>query len=152
LLLPGLLSAIAITISIKDPGGAAVPGAEVVIAGRTLTSDAAAGAVVLSDLPDGSYTLTIRKAGFEPAEQRIEVKTGGATSFTLSLKLAAQQTTLEVDSKRSSLTRTRLIGPYAAHPSSAITAFRTWKFSAIWERSPSTPASSAFWRRFSEKP
>jgi hypothetical protein len=103
LLFPLLLSAIAVTIAVKDPDGAAVPGAEVVIQGRTLTSDATTGSVSLPDLPEGAYTVTVRKPGFETAEQRIEVKAGQPASFTIQLKIAAQQITVEVDSKRSSL-------------------------------------------------
>ena len=103
LLFPIILSAIAVTISVKDPDGAAVPGAEVTVQGRVLTTDAATGAVSIGDLPEGSYTVTVRKPGFETVEQRIEVKTGGPASFTIQLKLAVQQTTVEVDSKRSSL-------------------------------------------------
>src|SRR5580704_10207328 len=103
LLFPIVLSAIAVTISIQDPDGAAVPGAEVVISGRTLVSDASSGTVALPELSEGSYTVTVRKPGFETAEQSIEVKHGGPATFTVRLKLAAQQTTVEVDAKRSSL-------------------------------------------------
>ncbi len=102
-LFPVILSAIAVTISIKDPAGAAVPGAEISIQGRTLTSDGAAGTVSIADLPEGSYTVVAHKPGFETAEQRIEVRTGAPASFTIELKLAAQQTTIDVESKRSSL-------------------------------------------------
>ena len=102
-LFPVLLSAITVTISIQDPDGAAVPGAEVSIQGRTLTSDAAGGAVSIADLAEGSYTVGVRRQGFETAEQQIVVKAGAPANFTIQLKLAAQQTTLDVDSKRSSL-------------------------------------------------
>jgi len=103
LLFPVLLSAVTVTISIQDPDGAAVPGAEVSIQGRTLTSDAASGTVSIADLTEGSYTVSVRRQGFETAERQIEVKTGAPANFTIQLKLAAQQTTLDVESKRSSL-------------------------------------------------
>jgi hypothetical protein len=77
LLFPVLLSAITVTISIQDPDGAAVPGAEISIQGRTLTSDPAAGTVSIADLMEGSYTVSVRRQGFETAEQQIEVKAGG---------------------------------------------------------------------------
>src|SRR5580704_3568591 len=93
LLFPILLSAISVTISIHDPDGAAVPGAEVSIQGRTLTSDAASGTVSIADLMEGSYTVSVRRQGFETAEQQIEVKAGAPANFTIRLKLAAQQTT-----------------------------------------------------------
>ncbi len=80
-----------------------MPGAEVTVQGRTLTTDPATGSVSIPDLPDGSYTVTVRKPGFEPAEQRIEIKSGAPASFTIQLRLAAQQTTVEVESGRSSL-------------------------------------------------
>lgn len=102
LLFPAILSAIAVTISIKDPDGAAIPGADVSIQGRALTSDAAGGTVSIADLPAGTYIVGVRKQGFETTEQSIEVKPGAA-NFTIQLKLAAQQTTLDVDGRRSSL-------------------------------------------------
>ena len=103
LLFPVLLSAITVTISIQDPDGAAVPGAVVGIQGRTLTSDAASGTVSIAELTEGSYAVSVRRQGFETVQQQIEVKAGGPANFTIQLKLAAQQTTLDVDSKRSSL-------------------------------------------------
>jgi hypothetical protein len=122
LLFPLLLSAIAVTIAIADSDGAAVPGAEVVIQGRTLTSDPATGSVSLPDLPEGSYTVTVRKPGFETAEQKIEVKAGAPANFTIQLKLAAQQITVEVDNKRSALANSdpnyralRTAGPAAVY-------------------------------------
>jgi hypothetical protein len=103
LLFPAILSAIAVTIVVKDPAGAVVPGAEVGIQGRTLTTDAASGTVALTDLPEGSYTVSVRRQGFETAERTIEVKAGGPVSFTIQLRIAVQQTAIDVDSKRSSL-------------------------------------------------
>lgn len=103
LFFPLLVSAIAVTISVQDPGGAAVPGAEVLVAGKSYISDAATGGVSLPDLPEGAYTVTVRKSGFETTEQRIEVKGAGPAAFTIVLKLAAQQTSVDVDSRRSSL-------------------------------------------------
>jgi len=103
LLFPLVLAAVSVTISIKDPDGAVVPGAVVTIQGRTLTSDGTDGAVSISDLPEGSYTVNVRKAGFEPAQQRFEVKAGGPAGFTIRLRLATQSTSVTVKGGRSSL-------------------------------------------------
>lgn len=102
LILPALCSAISVTISIKDPLGAAVPGAEVAVEGRTLTSDATDGAVSIADLPEGSYVVRVRKQGFDPVEQRIQVRADTPASFTIRLKLATQTTSVEVRGGKSS--------------------------------------------------
>lgn len=99
---PVLLTALSITISVEDPDGKAVPGAEVSIQGRTLTTGAANGMVSIADLPGGSYEVTVRKAGFEPATQRIEVN-GVQTSFTIRVKLSTQTTSVTVKSGKSGL-------------------------------------------------
>ncbi len=103
LLFPLVLSAVSVTISIKDPDGAAVPGAEVTVQGRTLTSSGADGTVSISDLPAGSYVVNVRKAGFEPGQQKIEIKAGAPASFTIRLKLATQTTSVTVKGGKSGL-------------------------------------------------
>jgi len=103
LLFPLISAAVAINISIKDPDGRAVPDAEVTIQGRTLTSNAADGAVSIADLKDGSYTVTVRKPGFEPATQRIDVKANAPANFTIRLKLATQSTSVVVKGGKSGL-------------------------------------------------
>lgn len=103
LLFPFVLSAVSVTISVRDPAGAAVPGAEVTVQGRTLTSDGTDGVVSIADLPAGSYVVSVRKAGFEPAQEKIEVKAGAPANFTIRLKLATQTTSVTVKSGKSGL-------------------------------------------------
>jgi Peptidase family M1 domain/Carboxypeptidase regulatory-like domain len=103
LLLPVVSAAISVTISVQDPDGRAVPGAAVNIQGRTLTSDSAQGTVSIPDLPEGSYLVSVRKPGFETAEQRIEVKATTPASFTIRLKIPTQTTSIQVRSGKSSL-------------------------------------------------
>lgn len=103
LLFPAILAAVSITISIKDPDGRPVPQAEVTIQGRTLTTDPTEGAVSIVDLPAGSYTVSVRKAGFEPVTERIDVKAGAPAAFTVRLRLATQTTSVTVRSGKSAL-------------------------------------------------
>lgn len=103
LIFPAVLAAISVTISIKDPDGKAVPDAEVTIQGRTLTTGATDGAVSIPDLPAGSYVINVRKAGFENATERIEIKKGAPANFTIRLRLATQTTSVTVKGGKSGL-------------------------------------------------
>src|SRR5579862_1108069 len=94
-----LLPAVAVSIAVKDPSGAAIANAEVVI------TPLAGGAPLqnILDVPPGKYKVAVSKTGFEPASIEIEVKGGQPFSATVELKIAAQQTSVEVTGKRSTL-------------------------------------------------
>jgi hypothetical protein len=93
------LFAVPITISVKDPSGAAVGNAAIVI------TPAGGGAAVsnTTDLAPGKYIVSVNKAGFEPASVQIEVKNGAPVNVTVDLKIASQQTSVEVAGKISRL-------------------------------------------------
>jgi hypothetical protein len=90
---------------IKDPSGAAIPGASVFAKGpmtlETVTDDH--GHFVFATLEAGAWTITAEHAGFSPASQSITLAAGDAREITIELKVAQVQTEVEVVGKRSSL-------------------------------------------------
>ena len=104
-LIPALLSAAAVEGTVKDPSGAAIPGAAVILknaataqAENGLTDNQ--GHFVFPDVAPGKYVITIRHDGFEDAEKAIDVADAPIT-LALAMKIAAQQTLVEVGGKRS---------------------------------------------------
>lgn len=107
-LLVSLITAVAaeagnLRVVVKDPSAAAVSEAAVrvtsmsgLIAGTKATG--ADGAAVFADLPAGDYVVTVQRDGFEPAEARATVPDGGDASVPVTLKIAAQETSVEVTS------------------------------------------------------
>lgn len=93
---------------ITDPSGAVVPGAQITIrsqvtqAVRTLTADAS-GAFLADGLEPGAYTVSIEASGFEKAEQTVTMAASGEASITVTLKIAVEETAVEVNAKRSPL-------------------------------------------------
>ena len=106
LLLPALLAAASVEGIVKDPSGAAIPGAAIVLKNAvTLQAENgltdAQGHFTFPDVVPGKYSIAVQHDGFDDLEQSIEVK-DAPVSLTFALKIAAQQTTVDVGGKRSS--------------------------------------------------
>jgi hypothetical protein len=90
--------------SITDPNGAAVPGVRVQATRletkqtfETATSDA--GLYVFPDLPTGSYTVSVEKAGFKRGERSgIEIRVAQRQPLDFQLQIGDVQQTVEVQS------------------------------------------------------
>ena len=89
---------------VKDPTGAAIPGATVTISdsskgfSRTVTTDAA-GSYTLVELPPGDYTLTASYTGFTRLQQRNVVLTvGEQADLPLALTIGGSDTVVTVES------------------------------------------------------
>jgi hypothetical protein len=105
ILLPALLSAATIEGVVKDPSGAAIPAAAVILKSSETAQTTNAltdpqGHFAFPDVSPGKYTLTIQHDGFEDAEKPIDVADAPVT-LALAMKIAAQQTVVEVGGKRS---------------------------------------------------
>jgi len=107
LLAPGLLAAATVGGSVKDPSDAAVPGAAVALQNlatsqvRTAETDPL-GHFAFADVAPGKYAITVQHAGFEDSAANVEV--GGVdVTLSIALKIATQETAVEVAGKRSSL-------------------------------------------------
>ena len=103
--IPALLSAAAIEGIVRDPSGAAVPGAAIVLknsetaqAENALTDTQ--GHFAFADVPPGKYTVTIRHEGFEDIEKAIDAA-GTPLALAFTMKIATQETVVEVGGKRS---------------------------------------------------
>ncbi|MGC1385917.1 MAG: M1 family aminopeptidase [Candidatus Acidiferrales bacterium] len=92
--------------TVKDASGAVVPAAQIEISGNTLakaivlTSDAT-GKFSAPDLAAGNYTVRVTKAGFDEFTTTVEVR--GTAALSIALKVAGQQTTVNVTEKASAL-------------------------------------------------
>jgi hypothetical protein len=105
LLIPALLAAATIEGTVKDPSGAAVPGAGVILKNsETLQTENgitdSQGHFQFADAAAGKYTITVQHEGFEDAEQPVEVGER-PVNLSIALKIATQQTVVEVGGKRS---------------------------------------------------
>ena len=107
MLAPALLCAAAVEGVVKDPSGAAVPGAAVILkssetaqAVNGLTDNQ--GHFAFADIAPGKYAITIQQDGFEESEKEIDVAEGPVT-LAFTLKIAVRQTVIEVAGRRSSL-------------------------------------------------
>jgi hypothetical protein len=98
----------AIAGSVADASGAAVLDASVKIlhkgTGLTRTQNtAAAGDFSFPDLPTGIFTVTVNKQGFQPYAQDVEVAVGVIASVTVTLGVAAQAQSVEVQAATAAL-------------------------------------------------
>jgi|HubBroStandDraft_1064217.scaffolds.fasta_scaffold05491_3 hypothetical protein len=88
--------------TITDPSGAAIPGAQIVVADpaigyqHTLTSDSA-GFYSLGPLTPGSYTVTITATNFQRLKEDTVVRTGTATNGSVKMSLGSANETVEVN-------------------------------------------------------
>lgn len=86
--------------TVKDQSGAVVPNATVELAGplgsQKATTDST-GQFTFSKLPVGTYSVTVTASGFSTYKRTgIDLSTGRLPSIEISLKLGAQQETVEV--------------------------------------------------------
>jgi Peptidase family M1 domain/PEGA domain len=98
-LFASLLSAVPVSITVKDTSGAVITNAEVAV----IPVSGGPPVANVQDIPPGRYKVTASKPGFAAAEVEIEVKAGDPLSISIELKIAAQQTAVEVSGKLSSL-------------------------------------------------
>ena len=94
--------------SVADASGAAVPGAEVKIVnkGTGLTRSvrtASAGEFDFPDLDPGVYTVTVAKTGFQAFTQDLQVAVGKVASLPITLGVASQTQTVEVQAAAATL-------------------------------------------------
>lgn len=93
---------------VTDPSGAVVPGAQVTIrsqvtqATKTLATDSA-GAFSADALEPGTYSVAVEAPGFDKSEQTVNIPAAGDANVTISLKIAAEETAVEVSTSRSAL-------------------------------------------------
>ncbi len=92
----------AVTGTVSDPSGAAVPGATITLQdiakGVTLaTSSGAEGAFRFDLLLPGDYAITVKATGFETLSQKVSVRVGQVASLDLRLTLGAQTQTITVE-------------------------------------------------------
>ena len=107
LLWPALGAAGTVEGNVKDASGAAVPHALVILTSPAPSGSQSAqtdtqGHFSLEAVAPGQYGLTVRHAGFAPYEQSVEVA-DQPVALMISLKLAPQETTVEVTAKQSAL-------------------------------------------------
>jgi len=105
LLVPALLSAATVEGVVKDPSGAAVPAAAVILRNSetALTENALTdnqGHFAFADVAPGKYTITIQRDGFEDTDKAIDVAAAPVT-LAFTMKIATQQSVVEVGGKRS---------------------------------------------------
>ena len=93
---------------ITDPSGAFVPGAQVTIrsqatqAVRTVAADSS-GAFSAEGLEPGTYTIAVEVPGFDRSEQTVSIPATGDVNIAVSLKISVEETSVEVNAKRSAL-------------------------------------------------
>jgi hypothetical protein len=88
--------------TVTDPSGAAIPGAQIVIAdpaigySHTLTSDSA-GLYSVGPLTPGQYTITISAPNFQRLKEDTVVRVGTVTNGSVKLTIGTESTTVEVN-------------------------------------------------------
>jgi hypothetical protein len=101
-----VLAAASIEGTVQDPSGAAVPAAAVTLrseSAQTQTAQTdAQGHFAFPGVARGSYTLTIKHAGFADAVRPVEAGDAGV-SVSITLEIATPETTVEVTGQRSAL-------------------------------------------------
>jgi len=89
---------------IKDPSGAVVPGAKVVVTGTTLVGSKeivtdGSGYYRFANLPPGTYTLTVTAKGFSTVKrENLSLEVGHLPSVDISLEVGTASTVVEVTS------------------------------------------------------
>jgi hypothetical protein len=88
--------------TVKDPSGAVVPGASVTVTTPTLVGSKevvtdAAGYYRFANLPPGSYTITVKAAGFDTVKQeKVFLEVGHLPTLNLTLHVGTVNTVVQV--------------------------------------------------------
>jgi hypothetical protein len=91
--------------TVKDPSGAVVPRAHVVVTGSTLVGSKevvtdSSGYYRFSNLPPGTYLLTVKAEGFDTLKrENVELEVGHLPTVNLSLKIGEVKTVVEVNTQ-----------------------------------------------------
>jgi hypothetical protein len=94
--------------TVKDPSGAVIPGATVIIHNpvsgyeRTASTDAS-GSFTFTNIPFNPYHLTITDAGFGPHAQDVDLNSSVPVTLNITMELAGGKTTVTVSSEASDL-------------------------------------------------
>lgn len=90
-----------LTVTVKDPSGAVVPGAAVLATspdGLTQTrATGPNGVAAFKRLPAGKFKIAVQHEGFADAEASIDVKESGDTTFDVKLAVAAVETNIDIN-------------------------------------------------------
>ena len=94
--------------TVRDPSGAAIPGAKVVLVGRQQgakfeTTTGAAGEYVFPQLRAETYELTTSSLGFQDFRAQVQLGVGQRRSIDPVLNLAVQSTVVEVVTDRTTI-------------------------------------------------
>src|SRR5260370_1885075 len=86
---------------VKDPSGAVVPNAHVVVTGTTLVGSKEAdtdsvGYYRFANLPPGKYTITVTAKGFSTSKRELILEVGHLPNVDFSLEMGASTTVVEV--------------------------------------------------------
>jgi hypothetical protein len=91
--------------TVKDPSGAVVPSAQVVVTGSSLVGSKqvvtdSSGYYRFSNLPPGSYTITVKAEGFDTLKrQGLALQVGHLPTVDLELKVGEVKTVVEVNTE-----------------------------------------------------
>jgi hypothetical protein len=102
LVAPASLHAQTISGTVQDPSGAVIAGAQIEITGRDLTqpivlSSDGLGKFASPDLEPGTYSVRVRRDGFEPLVEAVDLK--GPVQLQLTLAILKQQESITVPGK-----------------------------------------------------
>src|SRR5215472_1362725 len=87
--------------TVKDPSGATIPGAHVVVTGSALVGSKEAdtdsnGYYRFANLPPGNYTITISAKGFSTSKRELPLEVGHLPTVDFALEIGSAATTVEV--------------------------------------------------------
>jgi len=87
--------------TVKDPSGAVVPNAKVVVTGSSLVGEKelatdSAGYYRFANLPPGSYSITVTAAGFSTYKRELVLEVGHLPTVDVALTVGAASQTVEV--------------------------------------------------------
>lgn len=86
---------------VQDAGGAAIPGASLVVTPINIRSSCdSAGNFRIPNLPAGKYTVTVSYVGFSPLVSEVEIPAGQVRNVTLQLKVSNASEQILVEASR----------------------------------------------------
>ncbi|MFQ5741367.1 MAG: TonB-dependent receptor domain-containing protein, partial [Acidobacteriota bacterium] len=88
-------------ITVADPSGAVIPGAELTLTNtqtgtRRAATTSTTGLAVIAGVPPGSYELTAEIQGFDPRTLPVQLAVGQVATLTVTLGIAVREQTIEV--------------------------------------------------------